>query len=85
MKNKTQHEDKLFSVIAEIFELPLSAVNDMSSQDNIEKWDSLGLINVVAELEVVFDVQFELSEIAVMKNVAIIRTLLKEKGVSFDE
>jgi acyl carrier protein len=77
-------EDPLFRIVADVFSLPISEISDASSQDTIEQWDSLGMINLVGELEMSFDVQFDLTEIAILKNIAIIRTILSEKGVNFD-
>lgn len=77
-------KDRLINVVADVFNLPVSEISDSSSQDTIEKWDSLGLINLVSELETTFSVQFELADIAVMKNVAIIREILKDKGVDLE-
>lgn len=77
-------EDPLFRVVAEVFNLELSSVSDLSSQDNIEKWDSLGMLNLVGEIELRFNVQFDLAELTTLKNVGIIRATLAEKGVSFE-
>jgi acyl carrier protein len=77
-----KNEDRLLQVVAEVFGLNVEEIDDSSSQDTISKWDSLGMINLISEIEIRFDVQFDLAELAVFKNVGIIRTLLIEKGVS---
>lgn len=79
-----KNEDPLLQVVAEVFGLNVEEVDDSSSQDTIRKWDSLGMINLISEIELRFDVQFDLAELVLFKNVGIIRTLLIEKGVSFD-
>ncbi|MCX7164714.1 MAG: acyl carrier protein [Rhodocyclales bacterium] len=79
-----KNEDPLLQVVAEVFGLNVEEVDDSSSQDTIRKWDSLGMINLISEIELRFDVQFDLAELVLFKNVGIIRTLLLEKGVSFD-
>ena len=80
MSNQT----KLFNVFNSLFGVSASDFSDASSQDTIEQWDSLGMVNLVAELEKEFDVQFDLLEIADFRNVAIIKSTLHDKGVSFD-
>lgn len=79
-----KNEDPLLQVVAEVFGLNVEEVDDSSSQDTIPKWDSLGMINLISEIELRFDVQFDLADLVLFKNVGIIRTLLIEKGVSFD-
>ncbi|MDR0603981.1 MAG: acyl carrier protein [Bacteroidales bacterium] len=44
-------------------------VNEQSSQQDIEKWDSLGHLNLIVALEEEFDVLFEPEEIAEMTSV----------------
>jgi acyl carrier protein len=77
------NEQKLFQAIADVFRVNVESVNLDSSPDSIKKWDSLGMIQLVSELELVFDVQFELLEIADFQNVAIIKSILAEKGILF--
>lgn len=79
-----KNQDPLLEVVAEAFGLTVEEVDDSSSQDTIRKWDSLGMINLISEIELRFDVQFDLAELVLFKNVGIIRTLLIDKGVSFD-
>jgi acyl carrier protein len=79
-----KNEDPLLQVVAEVFGLNVEEVDDSSSQDTIPNWDSLGMINLISEIELRFDVQFDLADLVLFKNVGIIRTLRIEKGVSFD-
>ena len=77
------NKQKLFQAVADVFHVDSATVSEASSQDTIPKWDSLGIINLVTELEQVFGVQFEILEIADFRNVAIIKSILTEKGVRF--
>lgn len=76
-------EDPLFRVVADVFSLDPTTISDASSQDTIRQWDSLGMLNLVGEIELRFNVQFDLTELALLKNVGIIRATLAEKGVTF--
>jgi len=42
------------------------------------------MINLVAELERVFEVQFDILEISDFRNISIIKSILAEKGIRFD-
>lgn len=77
------NEQKLFQAVADVFRVDIATVSEKSSPDSIPKWDSLGMVHLVTELEQAFGVQFELLEIADFRNVAIIKSILTEKGVRF--
>jgi acyl carrier protein len=75
---------KLFEVFSHLFKVDPSELSDESSSDTIPSWDSLGMVNLVVELEQVFGVQFDLLEIADFKNIGIIKSILAEKGIPFE-
>lgn len=77
------NQQKLFQAVADVFRVDVATVDEASSQDTIAKWDSLGIVNLVTELEQVFGVQFDILEIADFRSVAIIKSILAEKGVRF--
>lgn len=78
------NQDKLLKAAADVFGIDLATLNDDSSQKNVPKWDSLGMVNLVAELEAVFEVQFDIMEIADFHNIGIIKSVLAEKGIRFE-
>ena len=77
------NQQKLYQAVANVFQVDVQTVSDASSQDTIAKWDSLGMLNLVAELEEEFAVQFDILEIADFRSVGIIKTILAEKGIAF--
>jgi acyl carrier protein len=58
---------KIISVIQKVFEI--EQIDENTSQQDIEKWDSLGHLNLIVALEEEFDVLFEPEEIAEMTSV----------------
>lgn len=72
-------ENKVFEILKEVFELEI--VDNTCSQTTCEKWDSMGQLNLVAELEDVFDISLEPEEIGTMKCYDDIIRILKEKGI----
>ena len=72
-------EERLLDVLKNTFEL--DTVDNTCSQKTCEKWDSMGQLNLVIELETEFDVSFEPEEIGEMKCFDDIVRLLKAKGV----
>lgn len=72
-------EEKVLEILKNVFEL--DSVDATCSQETCEKWDSMGQLNLVVELESEFDVTLEPEEIGEMKSYKDIVQLLKEKGV----
>ncbi len=76
---------KLFEIIAQVMAIPVSEINDKSSPENIESWDSFNGLVLIDELESSFDVKFSLEEIMDVKTVEDIKRHLKNHGVNLDE
>jgi len=72
-------EERIKNVMAAVFEVPAEQINDDSSPDYIESWDSLKHINLVVALEEEFRIEFLDDEIIELLNYSIIVLILKEK------
>lgn len=59
-------EEKILEIIKETFDL--KSVDESISQKNCEAWDSMGQLNLVADLEEAFDISLEPEEIGEMKS-----------------
>ncbi len=71
-------EEKVLEILKNLFEL--DTVDETCSQTTCEKWDSMGQLNLVAELEEAFDVSIEPEEIGEMQSYDdIVRILLTKK------
>lgn len=70
-------EEKVFEILKNLFEL--DTVDETCSQETCEKWDSMGQLNLVVELESEFDVTLEPEEIGEMKSFNDIIRILKTK------
>ena len=81
MSNKKQ----LFSAFSDVLKVDAKSLDESSSPDTIANWDSLAVINIVIELEQIFKVQFDIMEIADFQNIGIIKSILEEKGVLFND
>ena len=74
--------EKLYEIIAKIMGVPASEINDESSPETIESWDSFNSLLLADELESEFNISFSLEEIIDSPNVATIKKHLKNHGVS---
>ena len=77
--------EKLYSIISKVFSIQISEINDESSPETIESWDSFNGLILVDELESNFNIKFTVSEIIDVKNVKDIKRHLNNHGVDLDE
>jgi acyl carrier protein len=71
-------KNKITAIMQTVFHS--EQIDENASQQNIEKWDSLGHLNLIVALEEEFDVSFEPEEIAEMTSMEmIVKKLSKYK------
>ncbi len=70
--------ERVFTVVSQVFGVPLEQINKNASPDSLEKWTSLAHMNLILALEDEFRVQFKDEQIVEMLNVALIIESLKE-------
>jgi acyl carrier protein len=75
-------ETKLNELIASILHLPAQSIGDQLTMSDVETWDSLQHMNLIASLEQEFTVEFTFDEIVAMQSVGAIKTVLHSKGVA---
>ena len=61
--------DKLNEVFQDVFDDEDIVVNDNTTADDIEDWDSLEHINLIVAVERAFGIKFTMGETTSMKNV----------------
>ena len=68
-------------VLSRVFGLDRNNVNDSSSPETVEGWDSMGHLNLICALESDFNVSIDIGDAMEMVNVGRIRSILREYGV----
>jgi len=76
-------EAKLKQVLADVFGIDVSEINNESSVDTIEKWDSLNHLNLVLALEEEFNVSVTEEQIVEMLSFPLVKAVLLEHGLEF--
>jgi acyl carrier protein len=71
-------KERVFKVVSQVMDVPADEINEESSPDTIEAWDSLKHMNLVLALEEEFGVQFTDEQIMEMLSVALIIEIVKE-------
>ncbi len=72
-------ENRVKKVIAEILDIEISSINDNTSPETVESWDSLKQMNIIVALEEEFDIEFSDEDIVEMLNFRLICEAIKEK------
>ena len=76
---------EVYGIVAKVFSISEYDVNDSSSPENIESWDSFNGLILVDELESHYNIKFTISEITNVKNVADIKKHLKNHNVELND
>ncbi|WP_202949378.1 acyl carrier protein [Sphingomonas sp. PAMC 26621] len=71
-------ETKLKSVIATVLEIDPADIDDDSSMDTIEKWDSIKHMDLILSLEEEFGVSVPDEEAGELTSYALIKLVMKE-------
>lgn len=75
MNNTAEKIKKIMSVI---FEIPSGEINENSSSDNIENWDSLRHLNMIVALEEEFGVSIPDDEVGNLVNFKLVELTINE-------
>ncbi|WP_295085907.1 acyl carrier protein [Ruminococcus sp.] len=71
---------RLNEVFRDVFDDRTIVVNEKTTADDIEDWDSLAHINLVAAVENEFGLRFKMREVSSMKNVGDMISIISERG-----
>lgn len=71
--------ERLNEVFRDVFDDDSITVNDTTCADDIEDWDSLEHINLMAAVESEFSVKFSMGQIVSMKNVGEMADIILQK------
>jgi acyl carrier protein len=83
MNDHNTNEQKLKQVMADVFGVPAAAIDDSSSLETIERWDSTAHLNLILVLEEQFDVRFNEDQMGEITTYPLVKHALKNLGVDF--
>ena len=73
----------LEQLLAELLQIPVSKITADLAMKDLDVWDSLKHMELIAALEQQFELQLSFEEIVAMRSVADIKRVLSNKGVAF--
>lgn len=72
-------EDKIKNIMATVFSCETLEIDDSSSSDTLENWDSLRHMNLIVSLEEEFNLNFTDDETMEMLNYKLIYLVISDK------
>ena len=78
------NEARLKQVFADVFGVDSTSIDDHSSVETIEKWDSFNHMKLVLALEEQYNVKFQTNQTIEMLSYPQVKTVLSEHGVVFN-
>lgn len=73
--------EKFYEIVANVFNVELSKINDETSPENLEQWDSFNFYVLLDEIENQFSITFNLDETLEIKKIGDFKQLLEKNGV----
>ena len=77
--NKKEIYERLNEVFQDVFDDDEITVNENTTSNDIEDWDSLEHINLIVAVEKEFGIKFNMNEVTSMKNVGEMVTIIEER------
>lgn len=71
-------DEKVKNIMAVVFDVNPDTIDETSSQDNIDGWDSVNHLNLVTSLEEEFNITIPIEAVGEMLNFQLISILIKE-------
>lgn len=71
----------LEQILAEVLQVPVSEITDELAMKDLDVWDSLKHMELIASLEQQLDLQLSFDEIVAMRSVGDIKRTLHARGV----
>jgi len=71
--------ENLDIILCEVFRLKNTQLDDTLTMNEIEQWDSLTHMDLIASIEGEFDIQLTMDDIMNMKDIKTIKTIVFEK------
>ncbi len=72
--------ERLNNVFREVFDDESIIINENTTSEDIEDWDSLEHINLIGAVEEEFGMRFKMKEVSSMKNVGEMMNIIEERG-----
>ena len=73
--------EKLYQIISNVFNVDTSKINDETTSENLEEWDSFNFYVLLDEIENEFNIKFDLDETLEIKKIGDIKKIFLKHGI----
>ena len=73
--------EKLYQIVSKVFNVDNSKIDDETSPENLEEWDSFNFYVLLDEIENEFNIKFDLDETLEIKKVGDFKKIFQKHGV----
>tara|TARA_Y100000590_G_scaffold464109_1_gene632737 strand:- start:3359 stop:3598 length:240 start_codon:yes stop_codon:yes gene_type:complete len=77
--------EKLYQIISKVFNVENNRINDETSPENLDEWDSFNFYVLLDEIENKFNIKFDLDETLEIKRIGDFKKIFEKHGVNFDQ
>ncbi|MBB6216431.1 acyl carrier protein [Anaerosolibacter carboniphilus] len=78
------NEKRLKQVMMDVLDISYEAINEDTSVDTVDEWDSVKHLNLVLAIEAEFDITFTEEQTVEILSYPLIKIVLEEHGIRFD-
>lgn len=74
--------EKLYQIVSKVFNVDISKINDETSPENLEEWDSFNFYVLLDEIENEFNIKIDLDETLEIKKIGDFKRIFEKHGIS---
>ena len=74
--------EKLYQIISKVFNVDNSKIDDETSPENLEEWDSFNFYVLLDEIENEFSIKFDLDETLEIKKIGDFKKIFQKHGIN---
>jgi acyl carrier protein len=79
MSMSDELESRVIRILSDVLDVPASQLNTATTRDDVESWDSVGIVNILTALEVELGVSIPIDDAAEMISVAKILSIVRQQ------
>ena len=74
--------EKLYRIVSKVFNVDKSKIDDETSPENLEEWDSFNFYVLLDEIENEFNIKFDLDETLEIKKIGDFKKIFQKHGIN---
>ena len=74
--------ERLYQIISRVFNVDSKKINDETSPENLEEWDSFNFYVLLDEIENEFNIKFDLDETLEIKKIGDFKKIFQKHGIN---